>query len=555
VTLNLGLRYEYTSNARDAKLQELNALSSVPADDPALVAVRQIPGFEGFLPDGLIFREPKTDKNNFAPRLGFAWAPDFQSGWLNKVFGNQGESSIRAGFSLAYDVLFQNLVLLQLPPQLQQEINAIDGNGGPFGSATNFLQNGGIPSGVVPQEFFTDPELARAFTGSIILDTETPYTMAWSLTYQRELARDWSLELRYLGNRGINLFVQSQLNAGLPPSFNLPTFFSEGEIPSDAVLAGLPSRQDFLDARGRLLAPLGFGSALTAFPAQGSSTYHGGSVNVKRRLSGGFSLDASYTFSKTMDNITNELFSSFVNPRRPQNNFDLRNEWAESTLSRPHRLAIGWIWELPFYRNEGGFLGQLLGNWQISGIYQAESGQLVDALSFNDANGNLDSAGDRAVLNPNGDLGRGSDVNWLTRNGNVVASGSVPANQVVGYVAVDPTAAFVFADTGALPTAGRNMIRAPGINNWDLAFFKRFPITENHRLEFRAEMFNAFNHPQFVIDDPFATDYVNVRSANFQNKRLFSGNPFGSIPSFGLITDPVAGGNPRVIQLVLRYSF
>jgi hypothetical protein len=68
-------------------------------------------------------------------------------------------------------------------------------------------------------------------------------------------------------------------------------------------------------------------------------------------------------------------------------------------------------------------------------------------------------------------------------------------------------------------------------------------------------MYTAFNHPQFVIDDPFALDYVNVRSADFQNKRLFSGNPYGTIPTFGLITNPLASGNPRVIQMVLRYSF
>jgi hypothetical protein len=562
VTLNLGLRYEYTSNARDAKLQELNAISNLPADDPVLQEVRQIRGLEGYFPDGIIFRTPKTDKNNFAPRIGFAWAPDYPDGWMHKIFGDSGQSSIRAGFSLAYDVLFQNLVLLQLPPQLQQEINALDGVGGAFGSQTAFLQNGGIPTGVVPSEFFTDRDLARAFTGSIILDTQTPYTMAWSLTYQRELAQNWSVELRYLGNRGINLFVQSQLNAGRAPGFNLPTFFNESEIPTAGTLGGLPSRQQFLNARGRLLADAGFGSALTGFPAQGSSTYHGGSINVKRRLTSGFTLDASYTFSRTIDNITNELFSSSVNPRRPENNLDLQNERAQSVLSRPHRLAIGWIWEVPFYKNERGFLGHLLGNWQVSGIYQAESGQLVDALSFNDANGNLDSAGDRTVLNVNGDPSLGTGVNWVTRTRQIINPDTLtPAQQsaispnVVAYVAQNSNAQFVFADAGARTTAGRNLIRAPGINNWDLSVFKRFPITENHRLEFRAEMFNAFNHPQFVIDDPFALDYVNVRSPNFQNKRLFSGNPFGSIPSFGLITNPIAGGNPRVIQLVLRYGF
>jgi hypothetical protein len=555
LTLNLGLRYEYTSNARDAKLQELNAISNVSADDPILQQIRQNTGLNIF-PDGIVFRTPKTDKNNFAPRLGFAWAPEFQSGWMHKIFGNAGQSSVRGGFAIAHDVLFQNLVLLQLPPQLQSEIDATSGSGGIFGNDVRFLETGGIPSGgPVDPTLFTDPATARALTGSYILDTQTPYTISWSLAYQREFLQNWSVELRYLGTRGVHLFMQTRFNGGVAPRFNLPTFFNASEVPSRAELRNLPTQQDFLDTRQRLLSPLGFLSSFTAFPAQGNSIYHGGSVNVRRRLSGGFSVDGSYTWSRTIDDSTNELFTSSVNPRRAQDFFDRRNDRAESVLSRPHRLAIGWIWEVPFFKNERGFIGQALGNWQISGVYQAESGQPYDALSFNDANGNFDAAGDRTVFNAVGDLRRGTDVNWLTRDGSIVERDSVDPSQVVGYVAVDPNAAFVFADTGARANAGRNLLRAPGLNNWDLALFKRFPITENQRLEFRAEMYNAFNHPQFVIDDPFALDYVNVRSADFQNKRLFSGNPYGTIPTFGLITNPLASGNPRVIQMVLRYSF
>ena len=222
-------------------------------------------------------------------------------------------------------------------------------------------------------------------------------------------------------------------------------------------------------------------------------------------------------------------------------------------MSRRHRLSVGWIWELPFYRNERGIAGQVLGNWQISGVYQAESGQLVDALSFNDANGNFDNAGDRTIININGDRNLGTAVNWLTRSGAIVAPGSVPNSQVVGYVAVNPNAGFVFADVGARTTAGRNLLQAPGLNNWDISFFKRFPITENHTLEFRTELFNAFNHPQFVIDDPFATDFVDVTSDNFQNPRGFSGSPIGPVTITGV--NPLTGGNPRVIQMVLRYRF
>ncbi len=554
LTINLGLRYEYTSNARDAGLQALNSIANVSADDPVLEQIRQRTGLTGLFPDGINFRVPKTDKNNFAPRIGFAWAPEFHSGWLKRAFGDAGQSSIRGGFSMGYDVLFQNLVLLQLPPQFQQEIDASTGSGGVFGSDTNFLQNGGIPSGTVPPEFFTDRDLARAFTQGMIFDTQTPYTLSWSLSLQREFLRNWSIEARYLGTRGLHLFMQQRLNSGFPPSFNLPTFLSQSEIPAAAALRNLPSQQDFIDAQKRVLSDLGFLQNFTVFPAQGTSIYHGGSLSVKRRFASGLTLDASYTYSRTIDNITNELFTSFVNPRRPQNHFDLRSERGESTLSRPHRLVVGWIYELPFYRNERGFRGQALGNWQISGVYQAESGQPVDALSFNDANGDFDNAGDRTVLNLNGDPRRGTDVNWVLRNGQVVPRDSADPSQVVGYVAADPNAQFVFADTGAKANAGRNLLRAPGLNNWDISIFKRFPISEKKQLEFRAEFYNAFNHPQFIIDDPFSLDYVNVTSNRFQDARLFSGTPRYADPT----NDPVGSilnSNPRVIQLVLRYSF
>jgi hypothetical protein len=364
--------------------------------------------------------------------------------------------------------------------------------------------------------------------------------------------KNWSMELRYLGTRGVHLFVQDRLNGGVVPNFHLPVFFSQSDVPSAGTLAGLKTRQDFLNARRRPLSPLGFASNFTAFPAAGNSNYNAASLNVKRRFSKGLTFDASYTFSKTIDDSTNELFSSLINPRRPEDFFNISNDRGISVLDRPHRFVVSWIWELPFYRGERGLMGQLLGNWQLSGVYQIESGQPFTPLSQRDLNGNFDTAGDRSIINPAGDKKKGTDVLAVTKARAFIPlsnignnPGQTPASQVVGYVARDPGAFWIRGDAGALATAGRNLIRADKINNWDLTIFKNFPIGEHKKLQFRAEMFNAFNHPQFYVD------------------AAGSGPTFTALPY--IIPDDTAGnqfldghifsGNPRAIQFVLRFSF
>jgi hypothetical protein len=166
LTLNLGLRYEYYTLFRDEKLQALNAIANVP---------------------GVIeFRIPDTDRNNFAPRIGLAWSPSFDNSVGHLLFGEGGKGVIRAGFGISYDVLYGNLATLQLPPQFAQELDASTANGGPFGTDSNFLQNGGISSVPIPP---VTPADARIATQAFIPDKVSPYSINFTLEYQRELAR------------------------------------------------------------------------------------------------------------------------------------------------------------------------------------------------------------------------------------------------------------------------------------------------------------------------------------------------------------------------------
>ncbi|MBC7900853.1 MAG: TonB-dependent receptor, partial [Saprospiraceae bacterium] len=367
LTLNLGLRYEYASLPRDAASQELNSISSVP---------------------GVIeFNRPKTDANNFAPRIGFAWSPTWDNSVGRILFGKQGESALRANFAVAHFVNFQNLLLLNLPPQFAQENNG----GGPD---TLFLQSGAIPNILLPSN---TPELARAATGSIILDQITPYTLSWALSYQRQITREMGIEFRYLHTNSRKLPVQVQLNGGLVREEDLiiPTFFNQ---PTAGQLAGLPTLGTIAANSPtigvRSLTQYGFGqnSAVTGFPNIGESWYNGASVSLTRRFSRGFGLTAAYTFSKTMDNSTNELNSSALNPRRPQDGFNIDDEVGLSALDVPHRFVTSFNYDLTaFDKVENRIARAFLTGWQANGIFQIQSGQPITIRSGIDSNQNLDA--------------------------------------------------------------------------------------------------------------------------------------------------------------------
>jgi hypothetical protein len=527
LTLNLGLRYEFTANPRDANLQNLNSIATLPRV------------FE--------FRSPKTDKNNFSPRVGFAYAPDFADGFMKRIFGESGKSSIRGGFGVAYDVNFQNLVLLQLPPQLQTEQNANITCGSALPPAWCATGRGFLAGGGLLQ--FNDPPTtqaaARSATGSLIVDQVAPKTFTWSLSLQRELKKNWKLEMRYLGTRAMSLPVQVRLNAisvfERHPDLVLPTYMTTASVPARVSLTA-PSLNDFYNAQDLRYTADGFdGGLLTAFPPIGNSIYHAGSIELNRRFAQGLLVMANYTWSRTIDDSTNELFTSRVNPRRPMDSFNLKNERGLSSLDMPHKFTVSWVYELPKLPFNNAFSKTFLDGWQINGSYMAESGQPITALSGQDANGDFDTAGDRAILNPNGSGLMGSGVNYVLRNPvtgatSIAASEPDDASLVVGYVASNSNARFIVAMPGTADNAnrvGRNTIRSIGLNNWNLSVFKNFRLKEGKYFQYRAEFYNAFNHRQFSLGLPtyqqslnnaLSSTYSNVSSLQFLDATQFSGS-------------------------------
>jgi len=517
LTLNMGVNYSYQQVPLGARTsQALNSISTVP---------------------GLIeFRAPKTQTKNFGPRIGFAWSPNFSDSMLGTIFGASGKSSIRAGFSMGYDYIFDNLYILSNPPQLQQT-NDVGGEG----SFTNFLAGGGLPDTPVA---ITSAAVARASTGSFIPDQKVPYSLTWTLSWQRQFLNDWSFEARYLGTRGVHLLTQNRISnfARVAPDQGrpgLPTFFS---APTQAQLDALSLTLATIQARSNIMPAFrtaGFGAGVVAFLSNGNSTYHGASGQLQKRFSKGLQMTAAYTWSKLIDDTTAEVFSTVLSPRRVQDFQNLRNERAISALDRTHRFVTAWIYELPWYRNDKGWAGTLLGGFNIAGTYTAESGEAVTIRSGNDANQNGDSAGDRAIFNPNGQEGIGSAVTALRRTD----------GQVVGYLAVNPNARYIQAGNGAVANIARNTFRMPGINNFDVSIFKNFHFGEgSKRIQLRADFFNAFNHPQYTAGsvntvDPIATTGVTQFNA------------ITPVTGDFLKASQVFSSNPRVIQVAARFDW
>jgi hypothetical protein len=541
LTLNLGVRYEYTTIPYTKRLQNLNEGASVP---------------------GLIdFNSPKAPTNNWGPRIGFAYSP-----------GDSGKTSIRAGAGIAYDVLFDNLGLLSLPPQLSSTIDCAPVGG--YNCPTPFLANGGILPGAGGITTFPTIADQRAATSAFVpVNQKDPKSIDWTLGVQHSFGSDLVVEVRYVGTRGIHLPAQIRLNTQpVVTSTNfLPTYTT---APSQATLNGSGLDLGTLEGENPIVPAYdaaGFnGSLMTAYEPWASSTYHGLAVQVNKKFSHGVQFVGAYTWSHNIDDATAEVFSTVLAPRRAQNGLDLAADRGNSILDHRHRLTFSLVYDEPFFKNSGAFLRNTLGGWEVAPIYTYQSGQYVTTTSGVDSNLNLDAAGDRVIANPGGTKGTGSGSNPLCRgvvptaactNTNLFCTGDLAVDgadsgctpgvdvidNVVGYQAANPNAQFIQANYGTLANVGRAGLQLDAINNFDVTALKRFTITERFRVEFRASATNVFNHPQYIggfLNDvgPIGFTGSEAGFAQPQNSSFNQPSQFFS-------------SNPRIMTLALKIFF
>ncbi len=506
LTIDLGLRWERTS---------------VPLSMGAFQVLNHVADAPGVL----VFNAPKTANKNFAPKVGIAYSP-----------GTSGNTSIRAGFGMAYDVIFDNVGSTAYPPQISATIDAGDQ---PTIFQAPFLAKGGIFPGSIAAGGTLTTAQARAATSSYIPDQVLPYSINWNLGVQHVFHKDYTVELRYLGTRGVHLLVQNQMSRvpAVTPTRFLPTYL---QAPSQATLDALPLTLAQLQAisSNPVLGPLGFNSKITWWPPMGSSIYHGMALQVTRRFTHGFQMVGAYTWSHGIDDSTATHFTTVLTPRREQDFGNLPADRSSSALDRRHRLTLSWVYDTPWLSHSNNWLAKNgIGNWTFVGTYTAESPEYVTVQSGVDSNLNGDTAGDRTIFNPSGVPGTGSSVSALTNT----------SGATVAYLAVNPNAQYIKAQVGALATAGRNSLKTVGINNFDMSLGKKFTIREGKTLEFRGDFTNVFNHAQYtpgLISSIYYTTYnTGVRDY------LIPGNArFGK-------WDQVFDSHSRMTQLALRFVF
>lgn len=518
LTLNYGVRYEFTSVPVGERAQALNSAASVP---------------------GLIrFSAPQPQYKNFAPRIGIDYAPN-------------SKTNVRAGFGMAYDVLFDNLGTLSFPPQYSSTEDVGSGVS-PNPGDPNFLGGGGLPAGSGSLATFATVADQRAATSAYLPDQRLPYAETWSLGVQQVFGSDYTAEVRYLGTRGIHLATQTQIN--IVPRVNAANqLFTELSGPTTVATSPGVSNLAGIQALSNVLpqySAAGFTGKITSYQPSSESNYNALQTSLIRRFHNGFLLNAAYTWSKTMDDATAEVYSTVLTPRRPQNSQDIRGDYSRSALDRTNRITVAAVYDLPYFKNSRWVVKNIAGNWEISPIYTYESPEYATALSGVNSNLNGDSSIiDRPIVNLQGVKGTGSGVNAVystTLAGNCTGGSTQCSGNLVGYVAKNPNAEYIQAGAGTLPTARRNTLATRPIDDIDVTASKRVNITERYSVQFQAQAFNVLNHPQYtptLINNVSANSYVS--STAFQNVTSAAFNR----------PEQVFRSNGRTMQLTAKFSF
>jgi hypothetical protein len=499
-TANVGVRWEYFGGMSDTNgfvpNFSLAALNTAPIPPVAgtLIGFDVASNYPGTPPAGVVRRstpygqEHSMPLGNFGPRVGFAWQPL-----------SSNRLVVRAGFGLVYQRVNGNFLFgpnNTLPPLV-----ATAGGSG----ATNAQSTWAVPFTNINAPGFVPRTPTTALRASFLSDPwKTPYTMTYSTNVQYSLRPNLSLEVDYVGHRAAHLMVSQALNVPKLASVANPiTNPQTGALITTNTAANVPLRVPYVGfaAVGGLATSGGFGD----------SNYNSLQATLRKRFSHGLQFQGSYTWAKV---LTDELGGNGVGGGNFNSNnpLDHRQLYAPADYDRTHRFVASYAYEFPRFHNSKGVAGKVLAGWSISGLTTMQTG---DPLTF------TDSRGGTAF----GSASRAQFCPGMT-NANVATSGSVE-ERLNAYANIAAFCAPPIVGIGGPGTTGtdfgntsRGILRGPGQNSTDLALAKTTivgGVREDAHLDFRAEFFNAFNHPQFadptvVVSTPASFGKINATS-------------------------------------------
>ena len=552
LTLNLGLRYELSTQPFNPLIEELLQRESDPST--ALFST-------AFPIETRTIQKLPVDKNNFGPRVGFAYSPNLN--FLGDRFTN-GRTVVRGGVGVSYDPSFFNIVNNTVTAAPFVGTGTIrQNNPGATGQTLGvpFLPNTLADLSRTPGTNDGDP---RLFNQTLIAqDFHNPYSISYNFGIQQELFKNGVLEVRYVGtlirdqfqtvngNPNISLLNNSAQCLGLAPG----TFTSGNVVGSaaanTAAACGGAGFQNRPGTNGNGRIDPNFGAArLRTNGANGR--YDGLQTEFRTRFSD-LTLYANYTFSKTTDNAS-EIFSSLGGGQTiavPQHPFDTdAGERGLSAFHQKHNFTSNFVYSLPFYKNQRGFLGKLLGGYQVSGIVRVGSGRPYTPITFfgtYDAGFEAAFSGAIGLLRPyngNSDASNGTiafsgnaagyllgDERAFGTNQFIVYNTNQPGSSgtiVPNIQAAQQQARLIYNDTGLVALGipldeatafqyfrtpygiGRNTFFGDSFSLVNAAVLKTTRISERMSLEFRAEVANLLNHRNFGVPDPITEDAFTV---------------------------------------------
>ncbi|MGO9231399.1 MAG: TonB-dependent receptor domain-containing protein [Bryobacteraceae bacterium] len=491
LTLNFGVRYEVSPPLYDTRHQ-MASIDFSTAPPPQAIFDNGLQGIysptlfvcgEDGYPEGCAY----TNWHDFSPRLGFAWSVNTKT-------------VVRAGVGVYYGTQDGNTLL-----KLAQTL--------PTTYAQTLTFNAYVPQN--PNlNVFTPAEVGKASIQAAAIDLHqgTPYTPQWSLNIQRQIAPETVIEIGYLGDAGIHLEQNVQINNSMPGTAVKRPYYGLDLAPAVTAALEFPLAETTVPV-----------TTINYFPHSAQSNYHSLTARGERRYKAGFSLLSAFTWSKAISNAPQYRNAGGITGDEnspPQDSFDLAADRSLAYFNAKFRWVTTLVCDLPFGKNHHtlsrGVGAALAGGWQLSGILQLQTG-FPYTINYKGDTINIGGGSGGILVRPNYVLGPDG----------MPVDPNLPSSQRSTSEYFN-RAAFV-APVDAFGDVGRNTMTGANLTNLDATLARSFHLREKLALQFRAECFNLANHPNYNLIGRIVND-----------------------PTFGIVQNQLP---PRQVQLGVKVSY